>query len=166
VLLGRLRLSIEDAIEEYRVLAKSVFSTRKPKGKDGTFYATNLEKAIQDVVRRHGLPKGEDGKADPSLRLLEPDKDKNACKVFVCTQNARAMDIPRLFRSYKSFSAGDYEEVAIWQACRATSAAPTFFKRMRIGRSGMEEEFIDGGMRTNNPTRVMIKKADTVFGSH
>jgi hypothetical protein len=83
ILLGRLKLSVEDAIEEYRLLAKSVFSQQKAKGKDGIFYVINLEKAIQAAVKRHGLPKGEDGKADCNLKLLELDGSEKACKVLV-----------------------------------------------------------------------------------
>jgi patatin-like phospholipase/acyl hydrolase len=39
---------------------------------------------------------------------------------------------------------GDWE---IWQAGRATSAAPSYFDRMKVG----DYEFIDGGLGFNNP---------------
>lgn len=44
-------MSVPEAIEQYRVLAKIVFSEKKAKGKDGTFKASKLEQAIKDVVR-------------------------------------------------------------------------------------------------------------------
>lgn len=50
LLLGRLRLSVPEAIDKYRQLAKQVFSDKKPFGKDGKFKASNLEKAIKEVV--------------------------------------------------------------------------------------------------------------------
>jgi hypothetical protein len=50
LLLGRLRLSVADAIEQYRLLASRVFSDTKLFYKDGKFKASNLEKAIKDVV--------------------------------------------------------------------------------------------------------------------
>ncbi len=43
-------MSVPEAIDKYRLLAKYVFSDKKPPGKDGTFKASKLEKAIQDVV--------------------------------------------------------------------------------------------------------------------
>jgi hypothetical protein len=43
-------MSVPEAIEQYRVLAKTVFSEKKAKGKDGTFKASKLEQAIKDVV--------------------------------------------------------------------------------------------------------------------
>ncbi|KAF8062365.1 acyl transferase/acyl hydrolase/lysophospholipase [Lyophyllum atratum] len=52
----------------------------------------------------------------------------------------------------------------IWEAARATSAAPTFFKRISIGEEGMKEDFIDGGLRCNNPLAQVIDEAQLVFG--
>lgn len=68
------------------------------------------------------------------------------------------MDTPRLFRSYGPFGVDDYPNLPIWQAARATSAAPRFFKRMRIGEKNQEEEFVDGGMGANNPTKLLLKE--------
>ena len=52
ILLGRLRLSAADAIKAYEELAGQVFSQRKAKGKDGTFKASKLEKAVKSVVEK------------------------------------------------------------------------------------------------------------------
>jgi hypothetical protein len=76
------------------------------------------------------------------------------------------MDIPRFFRFYKSYSAGEYEGVTIWQAGRVILAAPIFFKRMHIGRPSFEEEFIDGGININNSIKIMIQKAFRIFRSN
>ncbi len=45
LLLGRLRLSVPEAVDKYRLLAKRVFSQRKSLVKDRTFKAPKLEKA-------------------------------------------------------------------------------------------------------------------------
>lgn len=50
LLLGRLRLSVADAISVYDDLASTVFSAKKRKGKEGAFKATILEKVIKNVV--------------------------------------------------------------------------------------------------------------------
>ena len=73
------------------------------------------------------------------------------------------MDTPRLFRSYPTYSAGEYPEMTIWQAARATSAAPTFFKRLRIGPPNAQEELLDGGIGSNNPTKLMMREAYKTF---
>lgn len=41
-----------------------------------------------------------------------------------------------------------YPDMKIWEAARATSAAPAYFERLKY----KGEEFIDGGMGWNNPT--------------
>lgn len=51
----------------------------------------------------------------------------------------------------------------IWEAARATSAAPTFFKRIKIGEQGFKEPFIDGGMGRNNPAACVTEEAEAVF---
>jgi len=35
----------------------------------------------------------------------------------------------------------------LWEACRATSAAPSYFKPLTIGKV----RFLDGGLQANNP---------------
>jgi len=67
------------------------------------------------------------------------------------------MGIPVLFRIYQYRGTQAVirtpEGCKIWQAARATSAAPTFFKRIKIGR---KQEYIDGGMGCNNPSEVVL----------
>ncbi len=69
------------------------------------------------------------------------------------------MNIPVLFRTYKSHET--HSNCKIWEAARATSAAPTFFKRIEIGR----QPFIDGGLGHNNPSHVVLDEAFAQFGA-
>lgn len=66
---------------------------------------------------------------------------------------------PVLFRSYpsKRDSSSLYREAKIWEAARATSAAPTFFDPIRIGSTA--RIFGDGGTGANNPIDEMWKEA-------
>ena len=50
----------------------------------------------------------------------------------------------------------------IWQACRATSAATTFFEPIAIGP--FHEEFVDGALGANNPVYVLWNQAQDVWG--
>jgi predicted acylesterase/phospholipase RssA len=70
---------------------------------------------------------------------------------------------PRLLRTYAVRENQGYN-CTIWQAARATSAAPTFFKSIRFGEEGAEEEFVDGGLRCNNPVKQVLEEAEAVFG--
>jgi hypothetical protein len=66
---------------------------------------------------------------------------------------------PALLRSYGNArqTVVLFNECKIWQACRATSAAPTFFDPIEIGR--YKQRFIDGGMLYNNPVKLVHREA-------
>jgi predicted acylesterase/phospholipase RssA len=72
--------------------------------------------------------------------------------------------IPRLFRTYKA-PAHANPNCTIWEAARATSAAPTFFDRITISELGIGQPFIDGGLGRNNPTAQVLEEAKLIFGS-
>jgi len=76
--------------------------------------------------------------------------------------NAYNMDanIPVIFRTYKSRE--PHLNCKIWEAARATSATPAFFKHIEIGRV---QPFIDGGLGLNNPSRVVLDEAKRLFGA-
>ena len=50
----------------------------------------------------------------------------------------------------------------IWEACRATSAASSFFDSIAIGR--YEEEFVDGATGANNPVWEVWNQAQAMYG--
>jgi predicted acylesterase/phospholipase RssA len=52
--------------------------------------------------------------------------------------------------------------VTIWEACRATSAATSFFDPIAVGRFG--EEFVDGATGANNPVREVWDQAQLAWG--
>ena len=66
---------------------------------------------------------------------------------------------PTLFTTYDT-SASLYGST-IWQVARATSAATTFFKPIRVGQDDIE--FVDAGFGYNNPCEVLIEEAGRQF---
>src|SRR5882672_7382832 len=79
---------------------------------------------------------------------------------FVVAMSALNMNarIPRLFRTYKT-PEFQSPNCTIWEAARATSATPTFFKRIVIDG----EPFVDGGMGRNNPINQVLEEAELMF---
>jgi len=82
-----------------------------------------------------------------------------------------SLGLPYLFRSYpvQSRSNGVYspinssreaDNIPIWQVARATSAAPTYFKPMRI----RGKDYIDGGLLNNNPSLEIWDEVRRVNG--
>ena len=85
---------------------------------------------------------------------------------FVCavgTPDVTHAAGPTLFRSYDVAKNKEYN-CAIWEAARATSAAPTLFKRIKIGPPGSGIEYVDAGIGCNNPVKQLIAEAARVFG--
>ncbi|KAJ7033029.1 hypothetical protein C8F04DRAFT_636243 [Mycena alexandri] len=151
LMLGRLRMDVDTAIMCYDHLAKEVFSEVKRGLGDGKFKASKLEEVIKSTVAEMT--------GDSETPLLE--RGEAFCRTFVCARNAQNMNanIPVLFRTYDSHET--HTGCKIWEAARATSAAPTFFKRIKIGRG--QQHFIDGGLGSNNPSKIVLDEAKRVF---
>jgi predicted acylesterase/phospholipase RssA len=49
----------------------------------------------------------------------------------------------------------------VWQACRATSAANTYFDVISLGP--FKQSFLDGGIRHNNPVNMALEEAQSVW---
>lgn len=67
------------------------------------------------------------------------------------------------YRSPRSDNSDLLNSTTIWQACRATSAATTFFDPIAIGPFG--EEFVDGALGANNPVYALWGQAQDVWGA-
>ena len=71
------------------------------------------------------------------------------------------MNIPVLFRSYQS--PGTDSSCKVWEAARATSAVPFFFKPIVLGN---KHPLIDGGLGCNNPSKLVLKEAKVIFPTY
>ncbi|KAI5776949.1 acyl transferase/acyl hydrolase/lysophospholipase [Geopyxis carbonaria] len=158
IMLGRLQMTIPEAIKQYSDLAERVFSQQKWLWQDGKFKATALQEAIKEVVRNYGVLE------DPEETMLD-DRSIEGCKTFVCAVPSKHPDSPRRLRSYTVRESQGYNDCKIWEAARATTAASTFFKHIAIGTGGIQEVFVDAGLGCNNPVRQVIEEAHNVFGS-
>lgn len=61
-----------------------------------------------------------------------------------------------LLKSYETPSVGECE---LWQAGRATGAAPSYLDPIEMGG----HKFVDGGMKANNPTMIALEEARRLF---
>lgn len=83
---------------------------------------------------------------------------------FVCAIPSFNLAHTRRFRTY-AVRDNASPNCKIWEAARATSAAPTFFKSITISESGHSAEtFVDGGIKCNNPILEVVREAQDVFG--
>jgi len=76
------------------------------------------------------------------------------CSTFVVAKPAVNVNtLPTIFRSYP-IEGKRPDKCPIWQAARATSAAPSFFKEMYIDNPRPGVNYIDGGLGYNNPSEL------------
>ena len=82
------------------------------------------------------------------------------CSSFVCATRAQTIH-PVLLRSYPTHSVSESDhECFLWEAARATSAAPLFFESIK-SRSGAV--FVDGAIEYNNPIARVIREAEEIY---
>jgi predicted acylesterase/phospholipase RssA len=67
------------------------------------------------------------------------------CRGLVLTSLKNALGLPRILSTYDP----NDQTTRIWEALRATSAAPTFFEEMQFGSPKVT--YLDGGVGFNNP---------------
>jgi hypothetical protein len=183
-MLGRLRMDVDRCIDVYIAMMDKVLKKNhlpiKINGKvQARFDTAELERAIKQVIVESGLP------VDATMR--DQDADPNECKVydpplkplvllegipaddrehrFVCANSSENRELGVQFSNYRRSLEADSElfnSVKIWEACRATSAATTFFSPIKIGRN--HQEFLDGATGANNPSEKLWSEAKIVWG--
>lgn len=80
---------------------------------------------------------------------------------FVCATRTGNTEVA-ILRSYDTTEPKLlFEECKIWEACRATSAATTFFDPIKIGKYG--QMFADGGVLYNNPIQLVEREASAIW---
>ncbi|RAL64837.1 hypothetical protein DID88_001433 [Monilinia fructigena] len=173
IMLSRLRMNIDDCIQEYENLGKEVFgyprhfSIRGPIPFNREKYDhRKLEKVIKDVVERRHL------KVDQVAEPMYPSSQDRCRTIVLAIRENSSSDAPYLFRTYEhkksacnyleELNPGPAQPIPIWKVARATTAAPTYFKPIQLER----ERFIDGGFGgfSNNPTSRTFAEIEQMHG--
>ncbi|EMT71987.1 acyl transferase/acyl hydrolase/lysophospholipase [Fusarium oxysporum II5] len=161
IMLGRLQMTIEDALKQYKKFMGTVFPTSRwttvSLVKSGSKWdASELEKCIKQLVQ-------EQLGQDPDQVLLLDEESAKTCKVFVMAtrQEGANNQAPVLFRSYENpLEKSELPGIKLWEAARATSAAPMYFAPLEVGGY----KFLDGGLQANNPMGWLWNEVLSVFG--
>ncbi|KAL9003436.1 MAG: hypothetical protein Q9188_003686 [Gyalolechia gomerana] len=168
IMLSRLRMTVDDCINEYKTLGQKIFGHPRPLAFGAIlwhkFDYRVLERVLQSVIARHSEASEEYESEFPS--------DEDLCRTLVTAYADHAKtDAPHLFRTYwtpkpsadqrKTMSTarnhGPPPKLPIWKIGRATSAAPKYFPPIKILR-GVDDSaqnyvrFKDGGFGCNNPS--------------
>ncbi|KAF9046654.1 acyl transferase/acyl hydrolase/lysophospholipase [Panaeolus papilionaceus] len=159
IMLGRLRMTVDQCIDVYNDLSSKIFaagilSQVGSGATTGARYSSQvLEDSIKAIVKKHA--------GDADAPMLDPNQD--GCKVFVLATRADDLSnrVATHLRTYVNNNVEkSFEHYKIWEAARATSAAPTYFPRMKLD----EYEYVDGGLGFNNPVLLLMGEARLHFG--
>lgn len=155
-MLGRLRMSTREALQEYDNCAAQIFRRGNRKvSLSERFRSTALQEAVEGIVKKRGL--GE---------LMRDPKGEKKGKTIVCVMPSKLIEKPRVVRSFFGDPGERHwdENITIWQAARATTAASSFFKPQKLGGEG-DETYIDAAIGANNPVGYLLDEAVLEFGA-
>ncbi|MEG3971754.1 patatin-like phospholipase family protein [Microcoleus sp. T2B6] len=94
--------------------------------------------------------------SDTKMSELQPKPDVSVFSYDI--QN----DGPYYFNSKKA-SKNPQDDYYVWQAARATSAAPTFFPAAKFSSEPNLSLFVDGGVYINNPALALLIQAKDLY---
>ncbi|KAF2150345.1 FabD/lysophospholipase-like protein, partial [Myriangium duriaei CBS 260.36] len=156
VMLGRLDMTVDECIEQYRTLQNNVFhemnKIERSSSTQGRYDHVALEEAVKVLLRSRGRHENE----------LLKNLDENGCKVFVTVTNSGSSTAEVIASYYRRRGSAEVWNIAkIWEAIRATSAAPDLFAPINIGI----RRYLGGGTGANNPVSVMWREASDHFCS-
>ncbi|KAH8660662.1 acyl transferase/acyl hydrolase/lysophospholipase [Tricladium varicosporioides] len=164
IMLSRLRMNVDDCLLEYKNMGAAVFGKPRKFSIRGPLPALRdrynekrLEAVIKDVItRRASIPNSE-----MSEHMFKARENRCRTIVFSVNKATRGNRCVYLFRTFDHppRAAGPHHDIELnpdyahniptWQVARATTAAPSYFKPMKIGST----THIDGGFGSaNNPT--------------
>ena len=158
-MLGRLKMSTQEALDAYDTFSSRIFSKRNRKktpdhGLTQMYKATKLEKTVKELVAQHS-----DG-----VKMADSRQLNERGRSFVCAKFQDEHRMTTCFRTYP-VQHDQYSHIDIWEAARATTAAPLYFKPMTITNSdGLPRRFIDGAIGCNNPSERLLEEADLLYG--
>jgi predicted acylesterase/phospholipase RssA len=86
------------------------------------------------------------------------ESDEKGCHCFVVAVHKESLNTPKHFKNFDQHE----RKTTIWQALRATTAAPTYFDPIALGNP--EIFYCDGGTGYNNPCSEVDRVAKSIWG--
>ncbi|KAH8824212.1 acyl transferase/acyl hydrolase/lysophospholipase [Flagelloscypha sp. PMI_526] len=151
IMCGILHMTGDQLVQEFIRLCKILFSGKLQTIAERT---DRFENEIRKLVANYCS--GEEEK-----KMIS---EESTCKTFVCAASSHNAGHPYIFRNYRSRS-NPSPDCTIWEASRATTAMPDFFRPIVIRDKNVSQTFVGGMVRWSNPTDVLTKEAARLFGN-
>ncbi|CUA76200.1 Protein Ycf2 (chloroplast) [Acorus calamus] [Rhizoctonia solani] len=158
-MLGRLRMPLDSAIEEYAKLIQEVFADKKMIRTSGpsAYKGTKLREALERIIDKFG--KGGE--------MME-EGNAEGCKTIVFAMSKHNMNagLPTMFRSYP-VGANRGPNCTILDTLHTTMAHHNLFKDIEIGEGALRQSFISGDLGCSNPMAHVLTEVKRVYpGRH
>ncbi|RDW65713.1 uncharacterized protein DSM5745_09452 [Aspergillus mulundensis] len=164
IMLGRLKMDIDQCIVGYPRLCRHIFARRKRlsltemshisiKRRRAKYDGKKLAAALKGILR-------ELGHEDRDILLQDVDL---SCRVFVCVSDASTGKIVPLSSYPSKYCPNElYKTTKIWEAGLATFSNAALFEPVTLGPSS-QRRFTDASAQANNPVREVWIEAKNVW---
>eukprot|EP01048_Picozoa_sp_COSAG05_P016021 COSAG05_NODE_2008_length_3713_cov_106.491699_1_plen_926_part_00 len=156
------KLPVRVMTDGYEHCAKEVWqkgaAVRRPTERNCKYSATGLE----EMLKRNSTDWSSYPATCPPMLNSDPAAMPKVFVVAAEQKQGAGQSAPFkkcLLRSYKGRTGGIPEELKLWQAGRATSAAPTYFSPLNTD----EKVLVDGGLIANNPVQLALAEANVLW---
>ncbi|MCJ1379863.1 hypothetical protein MMC17_002966 [Xylographa soralifera] len=148
-MLGKLGMSIEECITQYKKLSVKIFKKKHLRSRftgglaQHKYSGECLRQCVSNLIHEKGFPR--------DMPMLCGDSEDSIACAVVCRELTSSSKYSRLKSGAVcicNLPCTNNLPHTVCDAARATSAAPTFFPVVRIG----DRCFVDGGMEYNNPS--------------
>ncbi|XP_068231173.1 calcium-independent phospholipase A2-gamma-like [Palaemon carinicauda] len=157
VLIGAHQQSIDECEKLYRKLSTQIFTQTTFQGAKGLFMKSSYyDSDVWTSILKENM--GE-------ISLIETAREAEACKFCLVATSANTNKVQAyLFRNYNlpyrvSSHYQGSSQPHLWEAVRASAAAPGYFSEFKIG----DLIFLDGGIFVNNPTAIALHEAKQLW---
>ena len=155
--IGTCDFSLVDCEELYKLMARDIFDAQTAILKVGAFF--EKQQSMYSSTKLEHVMKVVFG-SDTPIPVVEDTAECTRRKVFVVASKFNV--IPEscfLFRNYTPVSSTfeGTSDAKLWEAARATSAAPIYFTPTQVGEMFLR----DGGLQANNPSELLFDEFGT-----
>lgn len=152
-MLARLRMTVDEAFDEFSVIVEQVYSQKIISPSERTM---RLRKCLEDIMRNRGLPL--------DMKLMDETSSVN-CPCFVMASLRLNAGTNVSLRGYRVKNSPAIP-ITVIDAALATCATQPHFAPIISGQGFRKKEYIAAGVGASNPTRETIIEAHSLFGAN
>ncbi|KIM28992.1 hypothetical protein M408DRAFT_329034 [Serendipita vermifera MAFF 305830] len=155
-MLGYLRMNVNQAIDEVLTLT-DLLSFNKSNGDiDREINSNSLKESLENMLQARRIAL--------ETKMKDTDSLHQKPKVVLYAASTANITHPHAFRTYPA--RGSNLDPTMVEALCATTAIQSHFLPIKVGPPRLQKSFIGGALGANNPTRLLLEEASSIYGKH